>query len=86
MLRRFDDVLKRCELTRREQRANSKKKMTITAAVPPEDLEVVTNHSFEELGVLGVNGTKVAEKAHSRVFHEPRSFEQPTETKQRRWQ
>lgn len=54
--------------------------MTITAVVPPEELEVVARRSVEEMGVLGVDGTKkVAGKAH-RVYHAPRSFEQPTET------
>lgn len=55
--------------------------MTITAVVPSEQLEAVTRQSFAELGVLGVDGnkTKEAEKAH-RVYHAPRSFEQPTET------
>lgn len=54
--------------------------MTIIAVVPREELEVVARRSLEELGVLGVDGTKkAAEKAH-RVYHAPRSFEQPTET------
>lgn len=54
--------------------------MTIIAVLPPEELDVPARQSFEELGVLGVDGTKkVAERAQ-RVYHAPRSFEQPTET------
>lgn len=55
--------------------------MTITASdVPAAEIEVVARRSFEEIGVLGIDGTKkVAKKAH-RVYHAPRSFEQPTET------
>lgn len=56
--------------------------MAITAGAvpPPEEPEVGAWQSFEELGVLGVDGTrKVAEKAR-RVYHAPRGFEQPTET------
>lgn len=54
--------------------------MTITAVVPPEELEVVARQSFEEPRVLGVDGTKKAAEKAQRVYHAPRSFEQPTET------
>lgn len=86
---RFDDVLKH-ELTsscsgHKEWVGVHARTLTLTmtittAVVPPGELEVVPRRSFEEMGVLGIDGTnKADEKAH-RVYHAPRSFEQPTET------
>jgi len=67
--------------------------MTTAADVaPPGGLEVASSQkahgdephrraSFKALGILGVDGEKktASGKAH-RVYHAPRSFEQPTET------
>lgn len=62
---------------------------TTTASVPSEEGRVSDGGephrdtaTFEELGVLGVDGmrTAVATDKARRVYHAPRRFEQPTET------